>query len=80
MVAVPDVTGMPAADAFNAITAAGLVPPSISSFTDPLAKVVSTSPAAGAEAEEGSEVAFTLEEKPKLTMDRRTRSAKRRAT
>lgn len=68
MVAVPDVTGMPAADAFNAITATGLVPPSISSFTDPLAKVVSTSPAAGAEAEEGSEVTFTLEEKPKLTM------------
>lgn len=68
MVAVPDVIGMPAADAFNTITAAGLVPPAISSFTDPLAKVVSTSPSAGSEAEEGSEVAFTLEEKPKLTM------------
>jgi hypothetical protein len=68
MVAVPDVTGMTATDAATAITAAGLVAPSITSFEDPLAKVVSTSPAANSEAEEGSDVSFTLEEKPKLTL------------
>lgn len=68
MVTVPDVTGMTASDAYNAITQAGLTPPLITSFEDPAAKVVSTSPAANAEAEEGSEIAFTLEEKPKLTL------------
>lgn len=68
MATVPDVTGMTAADAFNAIAAAGLTPPDILSFADPLAKVTSTAPAAGSEAEEGSDVVFTLEEKPKLTL------------
>lgn len=68
LVLVPDVTGMTAADAYNAISHAGLTPPAITSFADPLAKVISTSPAANEDAEEGSTVAFTLEEKPKLTL------------
>ena len=68
MATVPDVAGMTAADAYNAVAAVGLIPPDILSFTDPLAKVVSTTPAAGSEAEEGSDVVFTLEEKPKLTI------------
>lgn len=68
MVTVPDVTGMTATDASAAMSGAGLTPPPLSSFADPLAKVLSTSPAAGSEAEKSSDVTFTLEEKPKLTL------------
>lgn len=68
MVAVPEVVGMTAADAYNAMTGAGLKPPAMSSFADPAAIVLSTAPAAGAQVEEGSDVTFTLEEKPKLTL------------
>lgn len=67
-VTVPDVTGMTATDAFLAMTEAGLNPPAIATLADPAAKVLSTEPTAGTEAEEGAEVTFTLEEKPKLTL------------
>lgn len=68
MVSVPEVVGMTASDAYNAMTAAGLTPPAMSSFADPAAIVLSTAPVAGTQAEEGSDVTFTLEEKPKLTL------------
>lgn len=68
MVIVPDVTGMTATDAFLAMSEAGLNPPAIATLADPAAKVLSTQPAAGTEAEEGADVTFTLEEKPKLTL------------
>lgn len=62
-VSVPDVTGMTAIDAFNAITTVGL-----NTFPDQMAKVTATDPAAGTKIEEGRAVTFTLEEKPKLTV------------
>ena len=68
LVTVPDVTGQTATEAFAALSAAGLNPPALATLADPLAKVLSTSPAANAEVEEGSEITFTLEEKPKFTV------------
>lgn len=68
LVTVPDVTGQTATEAFAALTAAGLNPPALATLADPLAKVLSTSPAANAEVEEGVEITFTLEEKPKFTV------------
>lgn len=68
MVAVPDVTGQTATEALVALAAAGLTPPAITELADPLAKVLSTSPAAGTEVEEGTEITLTLEEKPAFTM------------
>lgn len=68
MVAVPDVTGVTAAEALVTLAAAGLNPPVISALSDPLAKVVSTSPAAGTEVEEKTEITLTLEEKPVFTL------------
>lgn len=66
MVTVPDVTGMTASDAAAVMTTAGLVV--ADAPADPLAKVLSTSPAANAEVEEGARVSFTLEEKPALSI------------
>jgi hypothetical protein len=68
MVAVPDVTGQTATEALASLMAAGLNPPAISTLADPLAKVVSTSPAASTEVEEGAEILLTLEEKPVYTL------------
>lgn len=68
MVAVPDVTGQSATEALVALTAAGLNPPVLTALADPLAKVLSTSPAAGTEVEEGTEITLTLEEKPTFTI------------
>ena len=68
MVAVPDVTGLTATEALVALSAAGLNPPVLTTLADPLAKVLATSPAAGTEVEEGTEITLTLEEKPKLTL------------
>lgn len=68
MVAVPDVTGQTATEALATLMAAGLNPPVLSTLADPLAKVVSTSPAANTEVEEGAEIALTLEEKPVFTL------------
>lgn len=68
MVAVPDVTGQSATEALVALTAAGLNPPVLTALADPLAKVLSTSPAAGTEVEEGTEITLTLEEKPAFTL------------
>lgn len=68
MVTVPDVTGQTATEALVTLAAAGLTPPAITALADPLAKVLSTSPAAGAEVEEGAEVTLTLEEKPAFTV------------
>ncbi|MCM3778388.1 Ltp family lipoprotein [Microbacterium hydrocarbonoxydans] len=68
MVAVPDVTGLTATEALVALSAAGLNPPVLTTLADPLAKVLATSPAAGTEVEEGTEITLTLEEKPKLTV------------
>ena len=68
MVAVPDVTGQTATEALVALTAAGLNPPVLTALVDPLAKVLSTSPAAGTEVEEGTEITLTLEEKPVFTL------------
>ncbi|WP_341935905.1 Ltp family lipoprotein [Microbacterium sp. LWO14-1.2] len=78
MVTVPDVTGMTAAEALVALTSAGLNPPVVSTLTDPLAKVLSTNPAAGASVEEGADITLALEEKPKLTIGQENaiRSAK----
>jgi hypothetical protein len=68
MVAVPDVTGLTATEALVALSAAGLNPPVLTTLADPLAKVLATTPAAGTEVEEGTEITLTLEEKPKLTL------------
>jgi hypothetical protein len=67
-VVVPDVAGMTAAEAYNAMSEAGLEPPSITSFADPLAIVLSSSPAAGEEVDEGHAIEFTVEEEPKFTL------------
>lgn len=74
MVTVPNVTGMTATDAAAALTAAGLV--IANSPEDPLAKVLSTSPAANTEAEEGSLVSLTVEEKPALSLAQQNAIAK----
>lgn len=68
MVAVPDVTGVTATEALVTLAAAGLNPPVMSALADPLAKVLSTSPAAGTEVEEETEITLTLEEKPVYTL------------
>lgn len=68
LVAVPDVTGMTATEALVSLMAAGLNPPVISSLADPLAKVLSTNPAAGTEVEEKTEITLTLEEKPVFSL------------
>ncbi|WP_194763022.1 Ltp family lipoprotein [Microbacterium sp. UFMG61] len=68
MVAVPDVTGQTATEALATLMAAGLNPPVLTALADPLAKVLSTSPAANTEVEEGTEIALTLEEKPAYTL------------
>lgn len=68
MVSVPDVTGQTATEALVTLMAAGLNPPALTALADPLAKVLSTSPAAGTEVEEGTEIALTLEEKPAYTL------------
>lgn len=68
IVTVPDVTGMTVQDAIVAISTAGLTAPAVSDFEDVQAKVLTTSPAAGATVEELSSVTFTVEEKPKLTL------------
>lgn len=68
MVVTPDVAGMTAIEAVTELTQKGLTPPSLTTFSDPLAVVLSTSPAAGAEVEHGTAVTFTVEEKPKLTL------------
>jgi hypothetical protein len=68
MVAVPDVTGQSATEALATLMAAGLNPPVLSALADPLAKVLSTSPAANTEVEEGTEITLTLEEKPAYTL------------
>lgn len=67
MVTVPDVAGMTAGVAFDTLKAAGLNPPPLSTIDDS-AVVISTTPAAGSEVEEESDITFTLEEKPKLTL------------
>ncbi len=68
MVTVPDVTGMTATEALVALTNAGLNAPVLTTLADPLAKVLSTTPAAGASVEEGADVTLALEEKPKFTL------------
>ncbi len=68
MVAVPDMVGLTATDAVNAMVGAGLQPPAVTSFKDPLAKVLSSDPPAGTEVEEGTQISITVEEKPALTM------------
>lgn len=68
MIAVPDVTGQTATEALATLMAAGLNPPVLSALADPLAKVLSTTPAANSEVEEGTEIALTLEEKPVFTL------------
>lgn len=68
MVITPDVAGMTAIEAVTELTQKGLTPPALTTFADPLAVVLSTSPAAGAEVEHGTAVTFTVEEKPKLTL------------
>lgn len=66
MVTVPDVTGLTAGEAIVALTTAGL--DTATSVPDPFAKVVSTDPTAGTEAEEGATITLMVEEKPKLTL------------
>jgi len=68
MVAVPDVTGQTATEALATLMAAGLNPPVLATLADPLAKVLSTSPAANTEVEEGTEITLTLEEKPVFSL------------
>lgn len=77
MITVPDVTGMSSADAAAAITAAGLTPPA--SLQDPTAKVLSTTPAANTETEQGATVTFTLEEKPQFSLSQKNAIAKAKA-
>lgn len=68
IVVVPNVVGMTARDAIVAIAAAGLSAPVISSFEDPDATVLTSTPAAGESVEEMTDVTFTVQEKPKLTL------------
>ncbi|WP_136029423.1 Ltp family lipoprotein [Microbacterium sp. PF5] len=67
-VIVPDVVGLPVADAIAALNDAGLSAPELSTFEDPVALVVSTSRAAGSEANEGAAISIVVAEKPKLTL------------
>lgn len=68
MVVVPDVVGMTVTDALLELFSKGMGAPDISSFDDPLAKVLSTDPIAGEKVEHGTETTLTVEEKPKLTL------------
>ncbi|MEV4667800.1 Ltp family lipoprotein [Microbacterium sp. LWO12-1.2] len=75
-IVVPDVVGLPVADAITALEAAGLDAPALASFEDPAALVVSTSLAAGSEATEGATITIVVPEKPKLTLGQQNAIAK----
>ncbi|MFS0854050.1 Ltp family lipoprotein [Microbacterium sp. 179-I 3D4 NHS] len=75
-VIVPDVVGLPVADAIAALASVGLTPPLVTSFEDPAAAVASTSPAAGSEAKRGQEITVVAVEKPKLTLSQQNAISK----
>lgn len=68
MIEVPDVTGLPVRDAVSLINAAGLVAPELSTFDDPEAPVIETSPASGYKVEAAREIAITVDDAPRLTL------------
>lgn len=65
LVDIPNVTGMSASEAQSELEALGFT---VTHSGESEAEVLSTSPDAGTEAEEGSAVTLTVQEAPKLTM------------